>query len=63
MQDKVRLELDTNFADLGARPGWRIVVLQHAGNGVLDIVFTWNHAHTDGMGGKVFHDMLLKSSI
>jgi hypothetical protein len=60
LQEKIRSELDTKFAELGARPGWRVVVLQHVSNDVLDVVFTWNHAHTDGMGGRIFHSKLLE---
>ncbi|KAF2446627.1 hypothetical protein P171DRAFT_520101 [Karstenula rhodostoma CBS 690.94] len=63
VQEKIRSEMDTRFAGLGTRPGWRVAVLQHVSNDVLDVVFTWNHAHTDGMGGKIFHDRLLKALV
>ncbi|KAJ4302947.1 Alcohol acetyltransferase [Kalmusia sp. IMI 367209] len=59
LQEKISSELDTVFSELGVGPGWRIVVLHHARINDLDVVFTWNHAHTDGMGGKIFHDKLL----
>jgi hypothetical protein len=61
LQDKIRSELDTRFTDLSIRPGWRVVVLQHPRNDMLDVIFTWNHATTDGMGGKLFHDKLLEA--
>ncbi|KAJ4353750.1 Alcohol acetyltransferase [Didymosphaeria variabile] len=60
VQEKIRSELDSKFVELSDRPGWRVVVLQHADDKLLDVVFTWNHAHTDGMGGKIFHDKLLQ---
>lgn len=61
VQNKIHSELNKKFAGPGEKPGWRVVILNHAGSGVLDIVFTWNHAHTDGLGGKIFHDKLLES--
>lgn len=61
LQDKIRSELDTRFTDLSIRPGWRVVVLQHSRDDMLDVIFTWNHATTDGMGGKLFHDKLLEA--
>lgn len=63
VQKKIRSEMDTRFAELGKRPGWRVVVLQPVNNDVLDVVFTWNHAHTDGMGGKIFHEKLLEALV
>lgn len=63
VQEKIRSEMDTRFSELGVRPGWRVIVFQHVINHVLDVVFTWNHAHTDGLGGRIFHDKLLQALI
>lgn len=59
LQEKISAEIDTRFSGLGYRPGWRVVVIQHASNDALDVIFTWNHAHSDGMGGKIFLEKLL----
>jgi hypothetical protein len=60
MQERIQLELDTRFFELGIRPGWRIVVLQHTEINFLDILFVCNHPHGDGMSGKILHESLLE---
>ncbi|PVH99978.1 hypothetical protein DM02DRAFT_709850 [Periconia macrospinosa] len=54
-------QLSMRFWDLDKRPGWRLVVMQHATKEVLDILFVWNHPHADGMSGKIFHEHLLEA--
>jgi hypothetical protein len=60
-QATVASQLDTRFFDLDIRPGWRVLVMQHVQTDVLNILFVWNHPHGDGMGGKVFHQLLLEA--
>ncbi|ESZ94753.1 hypothetical protein SBOR_4865 [Sclerotinia borealis F-4128] len=51
-------EIDGVFPELESRPGWRIVVLCQVGTNLLEINFTWNHPHADGMSGKIFQEDL-----
>ncbi|KFH46193.1 hypothetical protein ACRE_030110 [Hapsidospora chrysogenum ATCC 11550] len=52
--------MDTWFTDLETRPGWRIWALRRAEDfEAIDVILAWNHAHFDGMGGKIFHETLL----
>ncbi|KAH8721495.1 alcohol acetyltransferase-domain-containing protein [Phaeosphaeriaceae sp. PMI808] len=60
-QQTIEAQLDAKFFELDARPGWRIIILQHSQNDLLDILFTWNHPHGDGMSGKIFHQKLHES--
>lgn len=53
--------LDTWYTDVETIPGWRISILFQEGNeNHMDLIFSWNHAHIDGMGGKIFHETLLR---
>ncbi|KAI5458527.1 alcohol acetyltransferase-domain-containing protein [Mariannaea sp. PMI_226] len=54
-------QLDTKFVNLATRPGWRLAVLNLEHEGLLEIIFVWNHANTDGVGGKIFHETLLEA--
>ncbi|KAF1972298.1 hypothetical protein BU23DRAFT_508748 [Bimuria novae-zelandiae CBS 107.79] len=63
LQEKIMAELDAEFADLTMRPAWRVAILQWAEGEELDVLFTWNHAHTDGMGGRIFLERLQASLI
>ncbi len=56
----LQLHLDTEFTKLETQPGWRITVLRQEGVGFLEVIFSWNHANSDGMGAKVFHQTLLR---
>lgn len=54
--------MDTWFPDLETKPGWRVSALRQEQNPeAIDVMFTWNHAHFDGMGGKLFHETLLRN--
>ncbi|KAK8013538.1 hypothetical protein PG991_009131 [Apiospora marii] len=53
--------LDAKFTDISSRPGWRAVVLQHAGADCIDVIYVWSHTHHDGMSGKIFHEQLLRN--
>lgn len=55
----VREQLDTEFTDFETRPGWRVVA-SWLGRQRVDVLFVWNHAHLDGMSGKMFHETLLR---
>ncbi|KAF2868565.1 hypothetical protein BDV95DRAFT_116236 [Massariosphaeria phaeospora] len=57
--DTMQLQLDSRFDNLSTRPGWRLVVLHGPEVSALDILYVWNHAHHDGMSGKIFHRHLL----
>ncbi len=54
-------QLDGKFPDLGKCPGWRIFVLHQQDTDFVEISFTYNHPHGDGMSGKIFHQSLLQS--
>ncbi|KAH9983783.1 alcohol acetyltransferase [Xylariaceae sp. FL0662B] len=53
-------QLDTTYPDLHIRPGWRIAILHQRETELLEVLFTWNHPHADGMSGKIFHEDLLR---
>ncbi|KAL8339684.1 hypothetical protein RB601_006004 [Gaeumannomyces tritici] len=55
----VQEQLDTEFTDFEARPGWRVIA-SWLGRQRVDVLFVWNHAHLDGMSGRMFHGSLLR---
>lgn len=62
LNQAISRQLDTWFTDLDTRPGWRISVLHHQEDArSLDVVFSWNHASLDGVGGKMFQQALLRN--
>jgi len=61
VQAAVAAQLDTRFFELGVRPGWRVLVMNHTASDILDILFVWNHPHGDGISGKIFHQLLLEA--
>lgn len=61
LQDLLATEVDATYPKLDSRPGWRIVIIHLQQTNLLEIVFTWNHPHCDGMSGKIFHLNLLKA--
>lgn len=59
--ERTQWSLDTWFTDLETKPGWRITIFcQEEDLTYIDLIFSWNHAHLDGMGGKIFHETLLR---
>lgn len=54
-------EVDAKYSELDRRPGWRIVVIRPEQTEFIEIIFTWNHPHCDGMSGKIFHTSLLEA--
>lgn len=52
-------QLDSRFPDIGKSPGWRVNVVRPEHEAVLDVIFTWHHSYSDGMGAKLFHEGLL----
>lgn len=54
-------EVDAKYSELDRRPGWRIVVIRPEQTEFIEIIFTWNHPHCDGMSGKIFHASLLEA--
>lgn len=56
----LQFQLDTEFPNLESQPGWRISVLHQRESNVLEVIFSFNHANSDGMGGKIFHETLLR---
>ncbi|KAL8372280.1 hypothetical protein RB595_001865 [Gaeumannomyces hyphopodioides] len=54
-----REQLDTEFTDFETRPGWKVIA-SWLGRQRIDVLFVWNHAHMDGMSGKMFHGSLLR---
>lgn len=51
-------EVDGSFPDLSSQPGWRIVCVHQVPTSLLEVMFTWNHPHADGMSGKIFQEDL-----
>ncbi|KAJ0117480.1 hypothetical protein J7T55_003896 [Diaporthe amygdali] len=61
LQEILADEVDATYPELDSRPGWRVVVIRPQQTQFVEIVFTWNHPHCDGMSGKIFHASLLES--
>ncbi|RYC53651.1 hypothetical protein CHU98_g12557, partial [Xylaria longipes] len=62
LRDKIEKRLDEPYANLAGRPHWRVLVLFVAGeHPYLDIVFDYSHGFSDGTGGKIFHETLLRA--
>ena len=59
--DAMQLQLDSKFDNISTRPGWRLVVLHGTKVDALHVLYVWNHAHHDGMSGKIFHRHLLRA--
>lgn len=55
LQDLLANEVDATYPELDSRPGWKIVIIHFQQTNILEMVFTWNHPHCDGMSGKIFH--------
>ncbi|KAH6655992.1 alcohol acetyltransferase-domain-containing protein [Truncatella angustata] len=49
----------TRFVKLESKPQWRVIVLHSVRNNSLEVVFVANHAASDGMGARIFHETLL----
>jgi hypothetical protein len=54
-------EVDGIFPELEIRPGWRILILCQETTNTMEINFTWNHPHADGISGKIFQEDLCQS--
>jgi hypothetical protein len=54
-------EVDGTFPELEIRPGWRILILCQETTNTMEIHFTWNHLHADGISGKIFQEDLCQS--
>ena len=60
-QERTQWSLDTWFTDQQTRPGWRISIMRETdASSHFDLIFAWNHVHIDGIGGKIFHETLLR---
>ncbi|KAM3083718.1 Alcohol acetyltransferase [Clarireedia jacksonii] len=60
-QELTVTEVDGTFSDLERRPGWRIVFMYQESTNLLEINFTWNHPHADGISGKIFQTDICQS--
>ncbi|PQE08078.1 Alcohol acetyltransferase protein [Rutstroemia sp. NJR-2017a BVV2] len=61
VQETIRTQLDDYFPDLSIKqPGWKITVLRQGNAPSMEVLLTWNHAHFDGAGARVFHEDLLE---
>ncbi|PQE04352.1 alcohol acetyltransferase protein [Rutstroemia sp. NJR-2017a BBW] len=60
-QNLTASEVDGKFSDLEVRPGWRILILCQETTSTMEINFTWNHPHADGVSGKIFQEDLCQS--
>ncbi|KAI1735623.1 hypothetical protein F4680DRAFT_452708 [Xylaria scruposa] len=62
LRDKIEKRLDEPYTNLAGRPQWRVLILFKKGDRpYLDIVFDYSHAFSDGTGGKIFHETLLRA--
>ncbi|RYP75900.1 hypothetical protein DL771_002164 [Monosporascus sp. 5C6A] len=59
-RETLQSQLDTEFANLGSRPGWRMSVLHQKEAGFLEVVYCFNHPASDGVGAKILHQTLLR---
>jgi len=59
--ETIQTLLDAKYENLSTRPGWKVVVIHKMGAESIDVVYVWNHPHHDGMGGKIFHQHLLRN--
>lgn len=53
-------QLDATYPEIEKRPGWKVVALRSPQRTFLELLFTWNHPHADGMSGKIFHQGLFQ---
>ncbi|KAI6080700.1 alcohol acetyltransferase [Hypoxylon rubiginosum] len=61
LQETTVSQLDATYPELEKRPGWKIVILRQLETDILEILFTWNHPHCDGMSGKIFMECLFRN--
>ncbi|KAI2639827.1 alcohol acetyltransferase [Hypomontagnella submonticulosa] len=59
-QETTVSQLDATYPELEKRPGWKIFILCQLETDTLEILFTWNHPHADGMSGKIFMECLFR---
>ncbi|RYP79873.1 hypothetical protein DL770_006478 [Monosporascus sp. CRB-9-2] len=59
-RESLQSQLDTEFANVGSRPAWKMSVLHQKEAGFLEVVYCFNHPASDGIGAKVFHETLLR---
>lgn len=61
LKQKALKTMDTWFTDAESRPGWDVQLFHRDQDyRALDIMFSWNHAHLDGVAGKLFHQQILR---
>jgi hypothetical protein len=61
VQETIRTQLDECFPEFSIKqPGWKITVLRQGNAPSMEVLLTWNHAHFDGAGARVFHEDLLE---
>lgn len=60
-QELLQSQLDSKYDHLSTRPGWRVIIMHQIGAESIQVIYVWNHAHHDGMGGKIFHQHLLQN--
>lgn len=61
LQEVIADEVDATYSEIDRRPGWRVVIMRPEDTDFVEIIFTWNRPHCDGMSGKIFHASLLES--
>lgn len=57
----MQAQLDSRYDHLSTKPGWKVVILHIAGVQSLEVLYSWNHLHHDGMSAKIFHEQLLRN--
>ncbi|PQE12487.1 Alcohol acetyltransferase protein [Rutstroemia sp. NJR-2017a BBW] len=61
VQETIRTQLDDHFPNFSVKqPGWKITILRQGNAPSMEVLLTWNHAHFDGAGARVFHEDLLE---
>lgn len=61
LHERIEKILDEPYTNLVGRPHWRILILfKTKDKPFIDIVFDYSHSFSDGTGGKIFHETLLR---
>lgn len=58
--ETISKHLPDNFSGLKTRPRWRLILSRVLNGDFVDVVLAWDHAHMDGMSGKLFHQTLIR---
>ena len=60
LENTLQVQLDMKWSDIDSRPGFRVTVVRQEQMSSMDVIFTWFHTHTDGMGARILQETLLR---